>query len=435
MKKVITQHSGFSLASITSNKAITTAYISVDLHDNPTPKSVAAEYIYPEALLAGAGKYNRAEFLGALSILGASVSVTITDGVFTVFIRSTSAVFPKVLAIVQTMLQNPTFDQKELKRIKQTLTNILKERKEESKIIAHEQLRNQLYGASDRRYSYSEDTLISLFPGVTNKQLAALHQKVRSLSWVCSIAGTTGDQQVFQKLLTTLHKGTQKKPMPLAIHQQKPPQPGLVLKDIPSRQNIDFSIGAPVAITFQHPDFPALVFAIAVLGKWGGFAGRLMSTVRELEGLTYGIYARAETFFADEQGYWRIGTFFSPLQALQGLTSTFREVNKLYEEGITNEEFVRFKEILLTGDTLKNDSTASLLGELHSYHLQGLSLKEIDEHKRKLESVTLAEVQAAIKQYMNPAWLTISGAGPIASVKKPLEEFAKNPIHSSQVGE
>lgn len=426
MKKVITQHTGFSLASITSNKAITTAYISVDLHDTPTPKGVAVEYIYPEALMAGAGKYTRAEFLGALSILGAFVSVTITDGVFTVYIRSTSAVFPKVLSIVETMLKSPTFEQKELKRIKQTLTNVLKERKEESKIIAHEQLRNQLYGASDRRYSYSEDTLISLFPGVTSRQLAELHRKIHSLPWVCSIAGNTADQRVFEKMLTAIHKGANKKELPMAIHQQKSPQPGLVLKDIPSRQNIDFSIGAPVAITFQHPDFPALVFAIAVLGKWGGFAGRLMSTVRELEGLTYGIYARAETFFSDEQGYWRIGTFFSPLQAVQGLTSTFREVKKMYEDGITPEEFTRFKEILLTTDSLKNDSTASLLGELHSYHLQGLSIKEIDEHKRRMQTVSLAEVQAAIKQYLNPAWLTISGAGPIASVKKPLQEFVAN---------
>jgi predicted Zn-dependent peptidase len=167
------------------------------------------------------------------------------------------------------------------------------------------------------------------------------------------------------------------------------------------------------------------MFGITVLGKWSGFAGRLMSTVREQEGLTYGIYAKTESFMNEEQGYWRVMTFFSPKDAARGLTSTFREIKKIYEHGITKDELATFKQILHTGQVLKNDSTSSLLGELHAYHLQKFSLEEIEEHKKRLLSVTLSEVNAALKRYLDPATLTVSGAGPISSVKKELQGLMK----------
>lgn len=425
MKQLITSHPGFSFASIINKQAkITTAYLSVDLHGEKTASKRATELVYAEALLAGAGKYDRSQFLSALSTLGATVSVSISDGILTVHIRATSAVFPKVLSIVETMLIAPRFETSELKRIKLTLTNLLKERQEESKIIAHELLRNELYGQSDRRYSFAEQALISLFPKINKKELDALHKRTSSLHWTASIAGNEADVKRFEasvkrcKPKTTVTTDDR-------IHQQKTPQPGLILRDIPSRQNIDFSIGAPLPISIHHPDYLPLAFGITVLGKWGGFAGRLMSTVRELEGLTYGIYAKTETFFNDEQGYWRVSTFFSPKQALQGITSTMREVTKLFEEGITPQEFDRFKAIIHTGDVLKNDSTASLLGELHSYHLQGFTLKEIESYKKRLDSITIKEVNAAVTQYLNPKWLTISGAGPIKDAHKSLQDFVK----------
>jgi predicted Zn-dependent peptidase len=57
--------------------------------------------------------------------------------------------------------------------------------------------------------------------------------------------------------------------------------------------------------------------------------------------------------------------------------------------------------------------------------LQKFSLEEIEEHKKRLLSVTLSEVNAALKRYLDPATLTVSGAGPISSVKKELQGLMK----------
>ncbi len=426
MKYSISENTGFSLATIEQPKSKTVvAYISADLHKERTAKNRAIELLYTDALLSGAGKYSREQFLDAANSLGATISVSISDSVLTIFIRSKADVFAKALKLVETMVKEPHFSATEQRRIKQTVVNAIKESKEDSKAIAHEQLRNAFYGAHDRRYTHDEDTLIKTISTVTPKDLQKLHRHVQNLSWTCSIAGDKAVTTTFKKTIAAANKMTKGKLGEFGLHQQKPPQPGLVLKDIPSRQNIDFSIGAPIPITLHHPDFLPLMFGITVLGKWSGFAGRLMSTVREAEGLTYGIYAKTESFMNEEQGYWRVMTFFSPKDAVKGLTSTFREITKIHAHGITKDELVKFKQILHTSQVLKNDSTASLLGELHAYHLQKFSLAEIEEHKKRLLLVTLDEVNAALKHYLDPTTLTVSGAGPVSAVKKELQGFIK----------
>lgn len=426
MKQTLIEKEGFSLASIERTNAKTTvAYISLDLHKERTAKNRSVELLYTDALISGAGKYDRAAFLDAVNQLGATISVSISDSLLTIFIRSKADVFPKVLNVVEIMMTAPHFSKEELKRIKLTVTNELKESKEESRAIAHEELRNTIYGIHDRRFSHSEDVLIENIKGVTTNNLSALHTQVQSLPWTCSIAGGKTDIEHFTKTITKLSKKTKKVVGEFGVHQQKPPQPGIVLRDIPSRQNIDFSIGAPIPMTLHHPDYIPLMFGIAILAKWGGFAGRLMSTVREIDGLTYMIYARTETFLNEEQGYWRIATYFSPKQAVAGLTATFREVQKIHDHGVTAAELSRFKNILHTANVLKNDSTSSLLHELHAYHMQRFTLEEIAEHKKRIHTLTLEEVNTAIKRYLDPKTLTISGAGPISSVKKELQAFAK----------
>lgn len=415
----------YSIASLEQNKSKTViAYISVDIHTQTTATSRATQLVYIEALLSGAGRYNRAQFLDAINLLGASLNISVSDGILTIFIRSSADVYKKVLSLLELVFKEPRFDKSEIARVKLKLSNEIKESKENSKAIARKELRNSIYGAQDRRYEPTEDELIKEVSAISVKDLTKLHKQVVTSKWTCTQASKKLELELLDKTVKKCNKANAVAKS-LSIHQQKPPALRLTLRSIPSRQNIDFSIGAPLPITIQHPDYAPLVLGLAVLGKWGGFTGRLMSTVREAEGLTYGIYAGTETFYQEEQGYWRIMTFFAPDKAVQGLTSTFREVKKIFEHGVTNEELTKFKKILKTGQALKNDSTASLLAELHGYHQQNFSLKEMADYKERVFNVSLSEVNAALKTYMNPNTLTISGAGPVTNIKKKLQDFIK----------
>lgn len=426
MRYQIDTHHTYSFASVTEPTAeVVVAYISVDTHDERTIADQAVSLMYGDALLSGAGSLERNAFLDAVNQLGASISVKVVDGVVNITLRSTVTTFKRLLTLVELMLTEPQFSKRELKRIRQTTINGLHESKENSKAIAQEQLRNAFYGSNDRRYTYDIDETISEVATTDVRHLKAFHQTLDRRIWVCSIAGPQPQQRDFERSLQRLRKGATITDRDTTAHAQQAPKPTVLLTDIPSRSNIDFSIGAPIPFTLHHPQYLPLAFGIAVLAKWGGFAGRLMSTVREKEGLTYGIYGKLEGFTAGEQGYWRIMTFFSPERSVEALTSTFREIRNIHQQGITEEEFLRFQTILETGQTLLNDSMTTLLNDLHGYHCQGFTVEEILKQKARIRALTRTEVNEALRTYLDPRTLTISGAGPIKAVEKELRRFQR----------
>jgi zinc protease len=414
----------YSLATIEESTANTvTALITADIHSETTTEGEALHYLAPEALLAGTTRYTREEILNKINLLGASIEMSITNGQFTVVIKSRQENFARVASLFQEILASPSFKKTELDRIKLVAKNELHQAKEDSRAVALTELRNQIYGQADRRHESTPQSVINALTKVTQANLKQLHQTILSTYWTVSVSGRPQNITKFTKEIDQL-KSIAKTCQPLvSTHQQLKPRPGLKLFDIPSRSNIDFSIGAPIPITLHHPDYLPLVLGLNVLGKWGGFSGRLMSTVREKEGLTYGIYCGLETIYGDEAGYWRIMTFFSPEKSTQGISSTFREVTKLFEKGITTAELERFKVIMFTKQALVNDSVTGRLQDLHAYHTQGFSIQEMAEHKQKIATITKKEVNNAIQKYLNPNQLTVCGAGPTKRVQKELKEL------------
>jgi zinc protease len=416
----------YSLASITEKKSdLAVAYLTIDIHDNNSVASQALQLVYSEALLSGAGSLSREEFLDSVNKLGATISISISDGKLNIILKGLKANFPQLLSLFKLIITEPSFENSEVARIKKTTVNELHEAKEDSKHIAASELVNIFYGSGDRKYTHDIDKLIKEVSLIKKPNLVSLHKAVMGQVWICSIASDAKTISNFNTIISKLKAASPKAKPFLSLHQQKPPLNTVTFKDLPSKSNIDINIGAPIPITLHHPDYLALSFAITVLAKWGGFSGRLMSTVREKEGLTYMIYGRPEGFTSDEQGYWRIVTFFAPDKAVTGITSTLREIDNLYKKGVTVVEFNKFKTIFKTQQTLLNDSVYKLLSDLHSFHCQNFTLDEIKEFKDKINSVTLLEVNAAVKNYLHPKNLSISCAGPIAKVKKDIVQVIK----------
>lgn len=422
MSSSIERFDTYSVAHLKRPLKTVEVFITADLHRTNDLGRQAAQLMYADALLSGAGELTREQFLDQVNTLGASIDISVQNGKVTFNLKSTETQFSKLMKLVELMLEQPAFKSSELKRVKATTVNELHEAKEDSKAAALAGLQNIFYGAADRRHNYEVDDLIEATEDTTARELKELHRTLFARPWHVSVASSVAGAKTLGQSLKRLKANTALTPAD-AIHQPLPPEPALALKDIPSRQNVDLSIGIPLPITFEHPDFTALHFGIAVLAKWGGFAGRLMSTVREKEGLTYGIYGRLEGFGSQEQGYFRIMTFFAPQKAVEGLSSTFREIIKWYEKGITEREFSTFQTILSTQQTMLQDSTRRLLDDLHAYHCQGFTIQEMQAHKKRLATLTREQVNEAIRTYMDPGYFSVSGAGPVKAIQNELRQW------------
>lgn len=409
-----------NLLTVTDQVNIFSLYLTVEMHESNTPAELATELVYIKALMGGAGKYTKDEFIDAVKLLGGSIDISFAGGDITFEVAGLTQHEQALTKLLSVLLEAPRFTPAEVIKAKKLKINQLEMDKENAKERAHDALRNKLFDTDSRQYSPSEDALIAAVKKVTPADLKKFHQQLRGSFWQLSVAGSKSSTKLLNQLLGSQNMTTKRT---LPVQTVNIPKQRVQLIAIPSKQNIEFSIGGPVTIDASHEDYPALVFGLGVLGMWGGFSGRLMSTVREEEGLTYGIYANINAVTYTEPGYWRIMTFFAPDKTEQGIKSTLRELHKIIDKGITNTELERFKNIYHTRFDLSNDSLTQTLGRYHGNMLKGGTPEDFAKTKDQITKLTKKQVNAALKKHLDLAHLQICGAGPVAGLQKPIEKL------------
>ena len=415
-----THQKNYSLAKIEKPGALTVSIlITVDCFTGHSAKNSILQHVYSDLLMSGAGTYTRSEFLHALNALGATIEVSSTGYKTTITVATPKPKLAPTLSLLEAVLEKPRFAPKELKRALSTIENTLELAKEDARGIAQSNLKNNFYKKTDRHYTFTPDELKSVLKEITLADIKKLHTTFTTGIFTISIGGSK--ESIATVMMTIGKIKTSSVPREeVYCNTQALPKPLVTLHEVKSKQNIEISIGAALPLTLEHKDAPAFMFGLSVLGKWGGFAGRLMSTVREKEGLTYGIYARTENLGLNNTGYWRIMSFFAPKDVIKGITSSKREVALIAEKGITQSEFERFKTILKTGEVLVFDSLSGTTGLVHNNLVSGLLWDDYLVYKERFHNCTKAEINAALKKYLHPDNLVISAAGPVASVKKEL---------------
>lgn len=168
--------------------------------------------------------------------------------------------------------------------------------------------------------------------------------------------------------------------------------------------------GQATQLRYADPDTLPLRVATAALGS--GFTGRLMANVRDKEGLTYGIYS-AVTGDVYADGDFRIGAQFAPELLEKGLASAKRQLTAWHQQGITAAELARVKGDLVGTYKLGLSTTGGMAGAIINTMNRELPLSFIDEYGSKVNALTLAQVNGAIKQHLDPAKMILIKAGTV----------------------
>jgi zinc protease len=179
---------------------------------------------------------------------------------------------------------------------------------------------------------------------------------------------------------------------------------------MPEKASVAVLWGQATQLRYGDPDALALRLGTAALGT--GFTGRLMANVRDKEGLTYGIYAAVvNDGFAD--GDWRIGAQFAPQLLEKGIASTKRQLTEWYQNGITETELKRVKGDYIGGYKIGMATTGGMAGTILNTMNRDLPLTFIDELGDKLNALTLAQVNGAIKKHLDPDKMVLVKAGTV----------------------
>jgi zinc protease len=226
-----------------------------------------------------------------------------------------------------------------------------------------------------------------------------------------------------------------------------PPAPRLSGRSVllVSKPGADSSIsfGFPLDVPRGSDDFYALWIANSWLGEHRNQSSHLYQVIREARGLNYGDYSYIEAF---PQGGQRtmpptnVGrhrqlfeVWIRTLPNAQGvfaLRAALRELTDLVEHGMTQEEFDLTRDFLSKYALHFAPTTFERLGYAVDDRFYGIAGEgHLARFRQRMRSLTLADVNAAVKRHLQVQNLTIAMVtGEADSIKAALASGAPTPI-------
>lgn len=225
--------------------------------------------------------------------------------------------------------------------------------------------------------------------------------------------------QRFEATLAELPEGT---PTPMPPPEPAPIEERQVL--LVSKPNADASIsfGHPVDVHRGERDFYALWIANSWLGEHRNSSSHLYEVIREKRGLNYGDYSYIEAFpeggrrqmpppnVGRSQQMFEVWIRTLPNeQALFALRAAIREIDRLIEEGMSEEEFELTRSFLQKYHLHYAETTQERLGYAIDDRFYGIDGEgHLARFGEMLGSITREEVNAAIKKYLSTDHLAIA---------------------------
>ena len=185
------------------------------------------------------------------------------------------------------------------------------------------------------------------------------------------------------------------------------------------KTSVDMFLGLPIGIDRKHDDYYALMVGNYILG--GNFAARLMQTVRDQMGLTYGIYSSVRGVNDGNDGYWSIWGTFAPHLLQDGKTAAVDQVSG-WISGVTEDELNAKKETITGSYKVGMATTGGLAGQILRNAERGYEDEMLDQYPSIIQDISLEEVNTAIKKYIDPKKLVIVAAGSVDETGKPLDK-------------
>lgn len=188
----------------------------------------------------------------------------------------------------------------------------------------------------------------------------------------------------------------------------------LLLIDKPGA-DASISFGHPIDLQRGDPDFVALWLANSWLGEHRNSSSHLYQVIREARGLNYGDYSYIEAFpgggfrqmppsnVGRRSQLFQIWIRTLPNEhAHFALRAAHRELVALVEQGLTEEQFELTRSFLRNYVLHFADTTAGRLGYAVDDRFYGLDHSHLDRFRSELDALTLEQVNAAIREHLDP---------------------------------
>jgi len=373
----------------------------------------ARSAVLSDAMLTGAGGFDRAGFAAAVQALGGDVSVGVDPDRLMVAGNVLATNLAPLLGLVATVLTDASYPDAEIATERDRLVEKLTIARSQAGVIAGEALGHRMWG--EHPYARSlpgADDVAATTPAQVRKLHADL---VRPRRAVLVVVGDVSPSRVLDQIDAALAGWTGVAPVGrVPALPESGPGP-LLIVDRPDSVQSSLRMGA-AAVPRIDERYPALQLANLIFG--GYFSSRWTENLREDKGYTYGPHSRIE--HNDLGSSIMFDVEVATEVTAPALLETLYELGRIASLPVTAAEVESVRQYAIGSLALSTATQAGLASTLSALAAFGLGLDWVTEHPRRLAAVGVEEVSAAAAEFFAPARLTSVVVGDAQTITAPL---------------
>ncbi|MGZ8260105.1 MAG: M16 family metallopeptidase, partial [Caldimonas sp.] len=363
----------------------------------------------------GAG-LTRQQIADRFDRLNATVSFAASGQTLDVAIATKRSNLPVVIGFVGRLLREPAFPAPALEELRlAALTAIERQRKDPDALIANRLARHgNPYPRGDLRHARTFEEMETDARAVTAEQLAGFQRRFYSAAFADFAAVGDFDPAAVRAALAAAF-GDWRRPATGAMAYVRAPRPLVAVpparlqETTPDRQNANLRGALPLPLGDGDADHPALLMASYLFGSGG--ASRLWKRIREGEGLSYGVRSFIDWNPFEPHSGWAVQAIFAPQNQPRVEAALREELARSIAEGFSQDELDRGRSGLLRARRLGRAQDSALAAQLVADQELSRSFAFAQAIDSALEKLTLAEVNAAWRKYIDPARMVLGWGG------------------------
>jgi zinc protease len=314
-----------------------------------------------------------------------------------------------VLDVAADALRHPAFPVDQVEKARDELLIELRMADDNTGSVAARAANRSLYPEGHPYHESSIGTEPSL-RSVTREDLAAFHaRQYGPQTTLLVLVGDVAPERTFPLVEEAFRDWRPLVAPPAFVVPEAPPpeRPKRVVVPMPGRSQTDVVWAIP-GFARTALDYYAAMIMNYVFGG-GSLSSRLMDHLRDRHGLVYGVYSVLHAGIGAGPIQVRAGT--NPANVARAVEGIEEQLRRMHDEGPSAEELEEAKGYLTGVFPVRLESNSGVAGQLLAAEVYGLGLDYLERYVGLVRGVTLADVRAAARRYLNPDVYALAIAG------------------------
>jgi predicted Zn-dependent peptidase len=331
-----------------------------------------------------------------------SISANAGQETFVIEVGALKSEFPEAIEHLQNLLTDPNYTQEALEKIQTQTLGTLQRKESDFDYLSNLELKKMLF--PDTPLAKASLGTVESVKGISLGNLKSYFERHLGLENAIVIMGGDLEQKEAEKLVLPILASLKSVTTPKLV-TMNPVGKKQTKETIEESEQAYIYFGAPLKVRYDSNESHLSQLASFILGS-SGFGSRLMEEIRVKKGLAYSAYSRF-TINKTHSYFWgylqtKVESGEEAVKSVQELVETF------IEKGVTQEELLSAQQFLLGSEPLRNETLSQRLSRAFNEYYKEKPLGSTAENLKKIEAVTLEEINAFIKKHNELSELSFS---------------------------